>query len=92
MDSGMARAGAARKRQEVVRSTHRQHEFDRIETHGEEMRRLAGEWIVLEGDQLVAHGKNAARVFAKARRKGIAVPFVFYVEPPAAEGTAQFGL
>ena len=88
----MARTGAARKRQEVVRSTHRQREFEWIETHGDEMRRLATEWVVLEGDQLVAHGKNATRVFATAKRKGIAVPFVFYVEPPAAEGTVHFGL
>jgi hypothetical protein len=88
----MARTGAARKRQEVVRSTHRQREFEWIETHADEMRRLAGEWVILDGDQLVAHGKNATRVFATAKRKGIAVPFVFYVEPPAAEGTVHFGL
>ena len=56
------------------------------------MRRLAGEWVVLEGDQLIAHGKNATRVFTTAKRKGIAVPFVFYVEPPATEGIVQFGL
>jgi len=88
----MARSGAVRKRQDVVRSTHRQREFEWIETHTDEMRRLAGEWVVLEGDQLVAHGKNAARVFATAKRKGIAVPFVFYVEPPAAAGTVHIGL
>lgn len=88
----MARSGAARKRQEVVRSTHRQREFEWIETHADEMRRLAGEWVVIEGDRLVAHGKNAAPVFATAKRKGITVPFVFYVEPPTAEGTVHFGL
>lgn len=88
----MARSGAARKRQEVVRSTHRQREFEWIETHADEMRRLAGEWVVIEGDRLVAHGKNAARVFATAKRKGITVPFVFFVEPPTAEGTVHFGL
>jgi hypothetical protein len=88
----MARTSAVRKRQEIVRSTHRQREFEWIETHADEMRRLAGEWVVLEGDQLVAHGKNAARVFATAKRKGIAVPFVFYVEPPAVEGTVHIGL
>jgi hypothetical protein len=71
---------------------HRQREFEWIETHADEMRRLAGEWVVLEGDQLIAHGKNAGRVLATAKRKGIGVPFVFYVEPPAAEDTVHFGL
>ena len=88
----MARTSAARKRPEVVKSTHRQREFEWIRTHADEMRRLAGEWAVLEGEELVAHGKDAARVVARARRKGIAVPFVFYVEPPDVGPTAPFGL
>ena len=54
------------------------------------MRRLAGQWVVLEGEQLVAHGKNAVRVVASARRRGVTVPFVFYVEPPDVEPTAHF--
>ncbi len=88
----MARTGTARKRHEVIKSTHRQRELEWIESHADEMRRLAGEWVVLEGDELVAHGKNAARVVASARRRGIAVPFVFFVEPPAVGATAHFGL
>ena len=88
----MARTGAARKRQEMIKSTYRQREFEWIETHADEMRRLAGEWVVLEGAGLVAHGKNATRVVASARRKGIKVPFVFYVESPDVEPTAHFGL
>ena len=87
----MARTGAARKRQEVIKSTHRQRELEWIETT-DEMRRLAGEWVVLEGGDLVAHGKNATRVVASARRKGIKVPFVFYVESPDVEPIAHFGL
>jgi hypothetical protein len=92
MMQSMARTGAARKRQEVIKSTHRQRELEWIETHTDEMRRLAGEWVVLEGEDLVAHGKNATRVVASARRKGIKVPFVFYVESPDIEPTAHFGL
>ena len=88
----MARLGAARKRQEGIKSTHRQRELEWIETHTDELRRLAGEWVVLEGEDLVAHGKNATSVVASARRKGIKVPFVFYVESAAVEPTAHFGL
>ena len=59
MMQSMARTGAARKRQEVIKSTHRQRELEWIETHTDEMRRLAAEWVVVEGEDLVAHGKNA---------------------------------
>jgi hypothetical protein len=66
----------ARKRQEVIKPMHRQRELEWIETRPDEMRRLAGEWVVLEGEDLVAHGKHATRVVATARRKGIKVPFL----------------
>ena len=87
-----ARTSTARKRPEVVKSAHRQREFEWMRMHADEMRRLAGQWVVFEGEQLVAHGKNAARVVASARRKGVAVPLVFFVEPPDVEPTAHFGL
>ncbi len=76
----------------MIKSMHRQRELEWIRTHTDEMRRLAGQWVVLEGEGLVAHGKNAVRVVASARRKGVTVPFVFYVEPPDVEPTAHFGL
>ena len=89
----MARTAATvRKRGETISSTHRQSEFEWMRTHPDVLRRLAGQWVVLEGDEIVAHGKNAARVVGTARRNGIAVPFVFYVEPPDAQPAAHFGL
>ena len=88
----MARTDAARKREETIKSSHRQRELEWIETHADEIRRLTGEWVVLEGEKLIAHGKNATRVVASARRKGIKVPFVFYVESQDIEPTAHFGL
>jgi hypothetical protein len=88
----MAPSNTARKRSEILKSTHRQREFEWMRTHVDEMRRLAGQWVVVEGEEVVAHGKNALRVAAGARRKGIAVPFIFYVEPPDAEPGAYFGL
>ena len=88
----MARTSAARKRPEPIKSTHRQRELDWMRTHPDEMPRLAGEWVVLEGNEIVSHGKKAARVVASARRKGVVVPFVFRVERPDVEPTAHFGL
>jgi hypothetical protein len=77
-----------------MKLTHRQRELEWIQTHADSMRRLAGEWVVLEGNELVAHGKSASRVVASARRRGITVPFVFYVEQqsPDVESTVHFGL
>lgn len=42
--------------------------------------RFAGQWVVLEGEEIVAHGKDAARAVEEARAKGISTPFVFFVE------------
>ncbi len=48
--------------------------------HGEELKRLAGQWVALEGNYLVAHDPDVANVIRSARSRGIAVPYVFYVD------------
>ncbi len=53
--------------------------------HQEMLRsRFAGQWVILEGEEIVAHGRDAAEAVEEARAKGIATPFVFFVEglPP----------
>ena len=42
--------------------------------------RFAGQWVVLEGEEVVASSEDAARAIETARASGIAVPFVFFVE------------
>lgn len=44
------------------------------------LQRYAGQWVVLEGDQIVAHGRRMAPVVEQARSRGVPVPYVFYVE------------
>jgi hypothetical protein len=41
--------------------------------------------VVLEGQEIVAHGNDASKVVADAREKGIQVPYVFRVEAPQAD-------
>ncbi len=53
---------------------------------------FAGQWVVLEGEEIIAHGKDAARAVKEARAKGVAVPFVFYVGPPRRPGVVRIGL
>ncbi|MBL8205615.1 MAG: hypothetical protein JNM09_15375 [Blastocatellia bacterium] len=48
----------------------------------ENSRKYIGQWVVLEGDQLLAHGTNAKEVFAAADSTGIDRPLHFFVEDP----------
>jgi len=50
-------------------------------------KKYPGEWLALDGDRLVAHGKDLASVFAKAREKGVQNPFVSRTPPRDEEGT-----
>lgn len=43
--------------------------------------RFAGQWVVLEGSEIVAHGQDPTQLVIEARAKGIRVPYVFFVEP-----------
>src|SRR2546422_8051706 len=45
-------------------------------------REYARQWVALEGDQLIAHGMNAAEVFAAADASGVERPFFVHVEDP----------
>ena len=35
-----------------------------------------GQWVVLDGDKLIAHGADAKAVYAQAKAKGIETPFL----------------
>jgi hypothetical protein len=70
---------------------HRHREIEWLRTHTAELRSYVGEWVVLEAEEIVAHGADAQTVVAEARRRGIKSPYVFYVEPGEA-GIAQLGL
>jgi uncharacterized protein DUF5678 len=51
-----------------------------LEAHGEE---FLDQWVVLEADQLVAHGTDARIVYNEARAKGIDAPYLVHVTPKA---------
>lgn len=70
-----SRESAARPDMERVR----EHEW--LRTHAAE---YVGQWVALEGDQLVCSGPDGRKVFEAARRAGIEVPFVVQVEDPDA--------
>ena len=61
------------------------------QNNGQLLEALAGQWLVVEGDELIAHGQDPVTLVVAARRRGIQVPFVFFVEPRARD-TVKFGL
>lgn len=44
-----------------------------VRVHREE---YDGQWVVLEGDELIAHGSDGKQVYEEARAKGIETPFL----------------
>ena len=38
-----------------------------------------GQWVCLDGDQLIAHGTDAVKLYREAREKGVKVPFVEHI-------------
>jgi uncharacterized protein DUF5678 len=59
---------------------HRSRELEWRRTHGEILQAYSGQWVVLEGDRVVAHGYDPVGLIAEARAQGIEVPYVFRVE------------
>ena len=49
-------------------------------SHTEELQAYAGEWVILEGEEIVAHGQSPAQLVEQARAQGIPIPYLFYVE------------
>ena len=41
-----------------------------------------GQWVALDGDQLLSHGPNAFDVAQAARAAGVASPYLARVQPP----------
>lgn len=59
--------------------------------HRDLLQTLAGQWVIVEGDELVAHGQDPVALVGAARRRGIQIPYVFFVEP-LAQGVVKIGL
>jgi uncharacterized protein DUF5678 len=48
----------------------------------EHAREYAGEWVALDGAQLIAHGRDHGEVWATAQASGAHLPLVTFVEDP----------
>jgi hypothetical protein len=62
---------------------YRTRELEWRHAHREVLRNFVGQWVVLEGEEIVTHGKDPQQVVVDARAKGIRIPYIFYVGQPA---------
>ena len=69
----------------------RRRELEWRRTHQEELQQYAGQYVILEGETIIAHGQEPVEIIAKARAQGVRVPYIFFVDD-ALEGTSQMGL
>lgn len=61
------------------------------EAHEQALRELVGQWVIVEGNDLIAHGPDPVPLVVAARARGIRVPYLFFVEP-SEQYTVRFGL
>ena len=76
----------------TARAPRRQRELQWLQSNRKELQGFAGEWIVLDGERIIAHGRNAAEVVREARSKGVHVPFLHRVEGKRPKGVVRIGL
>jgi len=48
----------------------------------EHQREYIGQWVALDGDQLLSHGKDLNRVFDEAQAQGVNASFTAFIEDP----------
>jgi hypothetical protein len=60
-------------------------------THAETLRQFENQWVVLEGERIIAHDSNAAQAIRQAKSRGIRTPYIFFVEPESDE-SVRIGL
>jgi len=74
-----------------VASPFRKREIEWRRTHAEILKSFENEWVVLEGERIIAHGHDPIRIIDEARSQGIRTPYIFFVEPQS-EDIASIGL
>ena len=59
----------------------RNQELEWRRSHAETLEAFANQWVVLEGEQIMAHGEDPVQVINEAKSKGVCTPYIFLVEP-----------
>lgn len=83
---------AATRASDRSKPTRRDRELEWLRRHQEEIRVLAGQWVVIEGEAIVAVGRDPLEAVQDARRKGVQVPFVCRIEHERSKDVVNIGL
>lgn len=75
LDHELAAPAPIQSPQPSYRTFEREHAW--VDAHRDE---YLGQWVAVEGDNLVAHGDNPREVYLAARDSGIEVPYLVRVE------------
>jgi hypothetical protein len=59
---------------------YRTRELEWRKNNSDALRSFAGQWVALEGEEIISHGPDPVAVAADARARGISTPYIFYVE------------
>lgn len=70
---------------------HRERELEWRHTHARELRQYENQWVVLEGEEIIAHSPEAAQAIRQAKSRGIRTPYIFFVEAESDE-SVKIGL
>jgi uncharacterized protein DUF5678 len=62
-----------------------------LQKHPEKLRACVGEYVMVEGEEIVAHSKEPAELVRVAKERGIKIPYIFFVEPPLPPNTYRIG-
>jgi hypothetical protein len=74
-----------------VPSSFRNRELEWRRTHAIALRQYENQWVVLEGEEIVAHSSDAAQAIRQAKSRGIRTPYIFFVEPES-DHSVRIGL
>ena len=59
----------------------RERELQWLKDHQDQLERLQGRWVAIEGDKLISDGESFEVVYRAAKENGIEMPFIFLVPP-----------
>ncbi len=87
LGSGLAEEAppSARAFHEPGQARSREAELRWLSENRAQLNAYGGQWLILEGDCMVAHGSDYLEVLREAREKGVVVPFAYRVPESESE-------
>jgi len=64
---------------ESITTPSRNVEMEWIDSHSDVLKAYQGQWVVVEGSKLIAHGNDFVAVVTEAKTKGIMIPYAVKV-------------